>query len=297
MPLAWGLFSGQVQGLVTALALGGMIALERRRTLLGGAALAFACISKIFPLVLLAWLLARRRWSALAAVAAWGAAYCLALYALDGAGPFLAFIHYQLPRIESLEAFHFLLQSPAHIAQTQSWVGLYAKLHALGVLQDMAALKVFQRATQVAVVAVAIWAARLPDRSRMFRAQVWLVALNIAMRASPAGTTLYFEVGTVLLLILLFAEQPRRLHGWLLGVSMIALNAFPLIGLSQALDIPPARFFLSMPVLIFCVGAWMLGWGANLYVATLLWRRAARTVTTEIEAVPVTFGTTETLVA
>src|SRR5207247_636872 len=123
---------------------------------------------------------------------------------------------YQLPRMQSLDAFQFVLERPALIFLTQTWVGLFGKLRELGVLQDPLALTIFKGITWVAVVALAVWAARARDRGPMFQVQVWLVTLNVAMRASPAGPTSYFEVGTLLLLILLFSEQSSRSHAWLL---------------------------------------------------------------------------------
>ncbi|HEY5946990.1 MAG TPA: glycosyltransferase family 87 protein, partial [Kofleriaceae bacterium] len=99
---------GNFQSTAVALAIVGMIALESSRTsaqIAGGFALAYAALSKIFPGVLTLYLLATRRWRA----ALWTACAGLVLIALTlivyGTTPFDDFLHYQLPRLSSGEAF------------------------------------------------------------------------------------------------------------------------------------------------------------------------------------------------
>jgi hypothetical protein len=71
-----GLQKGNIQLTVIALSMLAMVCFERRRWAAGGALLAFTTVSKLFPGLLVLYLLARRQWRAL--TAAMGIAYALA---------------------------------------------------------------------------------------------------------------------------------------------------------------------------------------------------------------------------
>ena len=76
-----------------------MLLFERRRPAAGGALLAYAIVSKLFPGVLVLYLLLRRDWRALGWTAAIGSALALATVADAGAAPLAAFADH-LPRSE-----------------------------------------------------------------------------------------------------------------------------------------------------------------------------------------------------
>src|SRR3954462_4452929 len=76
-PLVWtslptlsALQKGNVQLMIVALAMLAMLLFERRRFATGGALLAFATVSKLFPGLLLVYLIVRRQWRAVAWTAA-----------------------------------------------------------------------------------------------------------------------------------------------------------------------------------------------------------------------------------
>ena len=82
-------------------------AFETRRNALGGALLGFAIVSKIFPGLLLAFLVLQRKWRAASWTVGWTLVYCVIAFAVVGPKPFTAFIEYQMPRLASGEAFWF----------------------------------------------------------------------------------------------------------------------------------------------------------------------------------------------
>jgi alpha-1,2-mannosyltransferase len=145
VPMLATLQVGNFQAMALALSVLALVAVLQRRDALGGALLAFAAVSKIFPGILIIYLLARRRWAAVAWCAAFAGVYvALALWVL-GPQPFSAFLDYMLPRLSSGEAFG-MLEQPAAIALNHSIAGMVLKLRLLNVAH-----------TSVAQAASAAW--------------------------------------------------------------------------------------------------------------------------------------------
>src|SRR5262249_32588632 len=120
------------------LGIAAMVAFERQRDPAGGALLAAAVLSKIFPGLLLLVLAAQRRWRALAWAAAWSALFSLPALALLGPQPVLALRRGhgpQVPRLLSGAAFHFTHNGRHEvflISRNFSIAGIGAKLQLLG---------------------------------------------------------------------------------------------------------------------------------------------------------------------
>jgi alpha-1,2-mannosyltransferase len=127
-----GLQWGNFQSGAVALALVAMVAMSRKREVLGALLLGFVVLAKLFPGVLLLVLAARRQWRALSltlgAMAAWSA---LAVAVL-GPEPFVDFVHFHLPRMASGEAFG-MLHVPFVAALNHSVYGLPLKLRFFGI--------------------------------------------------------------------------------------------------------------------------------------------------------------------
>ena len=218
-PTRLGLQIGNFQSTAFPLAVVGMIAFHRRRDALGGAALGMVTASKIFPGILGILLLVQRRWSAVAWTVAGAAVLAVGALLTAGRQPFVDFIQYQLPRIESGEAF-FWIEGPAAAPVNYSIYGLVTKLRLLGVpWTDKAAAQFISSAYAIAVLVVAfIGARRLQTFSdvtgdnaigRLRSAQVWLGLLSLASFRSPFVPDAYALVGTVWLLTLMAAERQR----------------------------------------------------------------------------------------
>ena len=117
---------GNIQGMVIALALVAMLWLERGRHAAGGAVLAYTIVSKLYPGLLLIYLIVRKQWNALAWTAGFGALYLTLSVADVGIEPYRAFIHH-LPGLLGGEAFP-AFRNPAALAINLSIPGLAFKL-------------------------------------------------------------------------------------------------------------------------------------------------------------------------
>lgn len=127
---------GQFHFAALALAVVGVMALERGRRGVGGLALAVAIVSKLFPVLLLVPLAFSRRFRDLAAVGAWLLGISVAAWAAFGGDQFLTFVQFHLPRLRSGEAFAFGVAYPEieHlvVAGNQGVAGIGEKLAYLG---------------------------------------------------------------------------------------------------------------------------------------------------------------------
>ncbi len=137
-PLIWaafpslsGLQKGNVQVMVIAASVIAMFLFERRRWAAGGALLAFVTAGKLYPGLLIVYLMAQRRWRAVA----WTAAFGIALVALSfidlGSATYRAFLQH-LPGLLGGEAFP-AFRNPAATAINLSIPGLVFKLKLFGV--------------------------------------------------------------------------------------------------------------------------------------------------------------------
>lgn len=202
-----------------------MLAFERERHALGGALLAGAVVSKIFPGILILYLLFRRRWQSAAWATGFAAAFVLLALVVLGKAPFAAFLTYHLPRLSSGAAFETLFTHPDVIACNHAFFGLVQKLSLLGVpgMSDRTA-SVLSWLYTVALVGVAAAGARVVDE-KLPKALVWLALLQLAALRSPFSPDVYAHFALLWILTLLMASG--RWTGWrmaLLAVAMVLAN-------------------------------------------------------------------------
>jgi hypothetical protein len=217
VPAMQSLQYGQFHLAAIVLAVGGMLAVEKQRDPLGGSLLAVATLAKVFPGILLVYLVAQRRWRALGWAA--GAAVVISLVALlvVGPAPFRAFVGYQLPRMQSGDAFDFAKDYPEYrlflVADNFSPAGLVSKLQELGLRGATPRLgRLALSGYSVLLLAAAVIAGR-KGGSRRNQACRWLALLNLAALQSPGAFADYVTVGSVWLLALLpdqFRGHPGR---------------------------------------------------------------------------------------
>ena len=175
---------GNVQLAFIALPLLGMLALERGRRATGGVLLAYATVSKLFPALLIVYLLIRRDWRG----AAWtiGACAILTLIALADVGwtPFAAFLDH-LPKLLSGEAFPALTRNQDAIAINQSVPGLVFKLRFFGgPFWSFGAARIVGWAYTM-VVLWAVWRLASSRGESGREPLVWLSILILASMRSP----------------------------------------------------------------------------------------------------------------
>ena len=128
---------GNVHLLIITLSVLGMLLLEKNRHVLGGALLGFVIVSKIFPGVLLVYLVFRRKWKAAVTTGVAMIAFCLLTLLIFGQQPFRAFVDYQWPRLSSGEAFWFARESTRAITVNSSLFGMIYKLSRLDLLGEL----------------------------------------------------------------------------------------------------------------------------------------------------------------
>ncbi len=224
VPLAWAgipmanlMQKGNVQALVVTLAIAGMVLLERRRFVAGAAALAFATASKLFPGVLVVYLLARRQWRAVAWTAAMGIVFALAALVDLGWRPYAAFVSH-LPLLMSGEAFP-ALRNPAAVAMNYSVPGLVFKARLFGVPgMGFTAAKVVGWLYTALLLWVIFGAARRRTVTA-FAPLVWLAIVVLGTLRSPFLPQAYAPVPPLWLLTLLAATYVPTTRVIALAVS------------------------------------------------------------------------------
>ena len=175
--------AGNVQLLFLVLSAVAMLLFERRRPAAGGLLLAYAIVSKLYPGVLVLYLLLRRDWRALGWTAAIGTALVLVTVVDVGWTPMAAFADH-LPKILSGEAFPGLRAAPA-IAVNESVPGIVFKLGLFGVPgTGFAAAQIVGWIYTAVVVGMTAWLA-LRQRDRRVDPLAWIAILILATLRSP----------------------------------------------------------------------------------------------------------------
>jgi hypothetical protein len=174
---------GNLQAIVFALAMIAMVLFAQGRYAAGGALLAFATISKLFPGFLLVYLLVRREWRALA----WTVGLCAVFVGISlldtGWTPYRAFLDH-LPRLLGGEAFP-AFRNPAAVAKNYSVPGMALKLRLFGVPgASFAAMRIVGWIYTLIALAVTVIVARRP-LNRVEQPIVWLALLIVASLRSP----------------------------------------------------------------------------------------------------------------
>ena len=217
MPTQSFLQKGNAQGMILAGSMLAMVLLEGRKTVAGGALLAFATASKLYPGLLGIFLLARRRWRDVLVTAAFGVAFVAAAFLAFGRAPYDAFLDH-LPRLMSGESFP-AFRNPAAVAINFSIPGLVYKLGLFGFPASFAAMKTVGTVYMIAAILVIALVARR-TLSPEERPLVWLAILILATLRSPFLPQAYAPFPALWLLTLVGAQAEltgRRLAAVLLA--------------------------------------------------------------------------------
>jgi len=199
---------GNVQALAIAGSMLALVLFERRLWAVGGALLAFVTVSKLYPGLLVVYLLARREWRAVAWTAVMGVAFSVLTLLIFGWTPYAAFLEH-LPRLLGGEAFP-AFRNPMPTAMNLSIPGLVLKLKLFGL---------------VAVAATVLLGTR--TRGDQDKPLAWLAILILATLRSPFLPPAYGAMPPVWLLTLLAAipeKTSRVLPGVL--VAWVALCVY-----------------------------------------------------------------------
>jgi hypothetical protein len=226
-PTLVGLQYGNFQTGVMAMSVIAMAAFAWRRNVAGGVLLAFATLGKLFPGVLVAVLIARRRWRALALTVVWALVFVALTLLVFGRKPFDDFLSYQIPAIASGAAFSFN-DKPQWIPTNYGVYALVAKMRLLGFggMSHETGNVVASAYGIVLMVLVVVLLVRIAiregntGRSILESPLVWLSLLNLAAVRSPYVGDGYAQVGT-LWLVALVASQHRRTRVQLLAIAVL----------------------------------------------------------------------------
>jgi hypothetical protein len=203
LPTASTLQKGNVQGLIVATSLIAMVLFERRHYAGGGMLLGFAAISKLYPGLLLVYLLAQRQWRA----AIWTVTMSLGMAILTladiGWAPFAAFLDH-LPGLVGGEAFP-AFRNPLAMAVNFSVPGLAFKLKLFGIPgMGFGAAKILGWIYTLVALAATVLAARRAQ-STSEKPLLWLAVLILATLRSPFLPQAYAAFPPLWLLTLLAA--------------------------------------------------------------------------------------------
>lgn len=228
-PLVWVLATintlqkGNAQAIIIAASMLAMVLFHRRRWAAGGLLLAFATVSKLFPGLLIIYLLAQRQWRAVAWTTAFAVAFTVLTFLTLGWGPYAAFLDH-LPGLVSGEAFP-AFRRPAAMAINCSIPGLVFKLQLFGVPGiSFGVAKIVGWLYTLVAVAVTILAGLRPLRDRE-KPLVWMAVLILATLRSPFLPQIYAVLPPLWLLTLLAAgSASTRLS--LVLFAWAALNVY-----------------------------------------------------------------------
>ena len=195
---------GNVQGMILAGSLIAMVLLERGRVTGGGALLAFATASKLYPGLLGIYLMTRRRWRDLLVTAGFGCAFAVAAFAWFGRAPYEAFLEH-LPRLLSGESFP-AFRNPMAVAINLSIPGIVFKLGLFGWPSSFAAAKTVGTLYMLVAVAAVVLVALRPLRPEE-KPLVWLAILILATLRSPFLPQAYGVFPSLWLLTLVGARE------------------------------------------------------------------------------------------
>jgi hypothetical protein len=212
---------GNLQAIVFSLAMIAMVLLAQRRYAAGGALLAFATVSKLFPGLLLVYLLVRREWRALAWTTGLIAALVVVSLLDTGWAPYNAFLHH-LPRLLGGEAFP-AFRNPGSIAKNYSVPGMVFKLGLFGLPgASFGAMKIVGWIYTLIVLAATIVVARR-TLNREQEPLAWLTILILASLRSPflPGYAVIPVLWLLTLLAATVAPTVRMLCGVLLAWAVL----------------------------------------------------------------------------
>jgi hypothetical protein len=248
---------GNVQLTVIAASMLAMVLLERKRWAAGGALLAFVTVAKLYPGLLVIYLLVRREWRALIWTGAFAVLFVALAIADVGWQPFVVFREH-FSGLLSGEAFP-AFRNPAAVAINHSIPGLVFKLKLFGLSgMDFGVARIVGTIYMLVAVAGTVVLARRGS-GQDERPLVWMAILVLATLRSPFLPQSYAPFPALWLLTLMAATGVPRPWGFgAFVLTWLTLNIFVPIdaGMDPRLTaiittIPQALMVLLAGVVVF----------------------------------------------
>lgn len=246
---------GNVQHAVMAISILAMFAFERNRPALGGALLAFAIASKISPGLLTVILIVQRRWKDLAWTAGFGIFFTALSIVFFGINPFIDFITYQLPLLNSGKAMPWMDKDAINILMNVGPFGIPFRLGLLGMEFDnpWRTAKIISSVYTVLAVTAVIFFSRKEKNIRQ-KACFWLAVLTLSGLQSPFAPGYVFI--TLLWAVTLMASEIKNrkgliiyIMGWIL-LTIPLLPVIPIPYLAAASLLQQAIYFTSILIIL-----------------------------------------------
>lgn len=255
---------GNIHIVAIAFAVLAMILFEKGHHVAGGAILSFVILGKMFPGILIVYLLCARRFRPVLWTAGFGVVYSLLTWIVFGTGSTRFFVTYQIPQLLSGEAFAFFLKAPWIGVINMSAGSLGYKLAMVfglllepekwaSVLSPIYLVLVIGSAVALGLKKVGASQPAAPSGVRLRHLQVWLVLLSFGSLQSPFVPISYALHATLWLLLSLTPLVAHR--RWTLRI------AWPLLWVlfSYHLLIPPINLlvFLLVFAMLFMTTAYL----------------------------------------
>jgi hypothetical protein len=202
LPVLTGLQMSNVQIIVVSISIIAMVLFPLNKPG-GGILLAMSTVAKIFPGILIVFLLAQRKLREVLWVAVFAAVLTLIAFVVVGPNPFHAFINYELPRLSSGEAFGRPFLREFAIARNMAPFGIPLKLGELGLPgMTLEVGRIVSSVHLLMVLILAVWAGRQKQRSNIETISVWISLISLGTLVSPFAPVNYVLVSLVLLVCL-----------------------------------------------------------------------------------------------
>lgn len=202
LPVLSGLQMSNVQIIIISISLIAMV-LIIKQTAAGGTLLAMGAAAKIFPGILVFYLLAGRKYKQVLWTGAIAVVLTVLAYLVVGMKPFQAFFEHELPLLSSGEAFARPFTKAFAVARNMSPFGIAVKLQWLGV--DGVSLltgRIIGSVYLLFVLGLAYWAARRQPRSATEAVSIWISLLGLGSLVSPFAPANYILVSVIILVCL-----------------------------------------------------------------------------------------------
>jgi hypothetical protein len=258
LPMMLNFQFGQFHAMAIILALGAMVAFEKRHLPIGGALLAFSILAKLFPGVLLVYLVAQRRWREIVWTFIFAALFILLGVAILGIAPFQAFFSFELPRFMNGQAFSFVDREGVPLfvkARNYSIHGMITKFTLLG-FSGVGTTVTFvaEWIYTFILLGLTVFAARKHNKNSFSNVQIWIALLILASLRTPVAPSAYVTAPVLFLLCLVASEVQGRFK---YGLMLFVFWTF-IMGLPPMPDIPEIIFDFVGQGLTIAVCVWVL---------------------------------------
>lgn len=236
---------GNVHLMIIAVSLLSMLAIEKKHPVLGGALLAYAALAKLWPAVLVLYILVQRRWKAVISIGVAALIYTGVGMLLFGLASYKDFFERMLPQLLNGEAFNWMIYTPAALAENMSIFSLWHKLYGLHVLSAKPPLilpAVSWTMMGIIVLTTVITALNSSNKTndddawRLRQACVWLLLITLMQLRSPFLPWHYGVISTLCLLLFAAASAKGWQQGLLGGLWCVLAVHMPIAFLLKERD-------------------------------------------------------------